>query len=149
MHIIWEFRRYMALTVRILRGNGMGHIFCKLAICTQHAINTPQHVSCMSGCGCGVWLIPGLILSLRPANERRCYFVTNDVSHWLGASLEPALNTLRPERIGKYLCWWHFEMHFLERKKHKTGHFKYCGMFGSWIRVLLVEYTIAAWPGKK
>ena len=33
---------------------------------------------------------PGLILGLRPANERRHYFICNDVSHWLGASLESA-----------------------------------------------------------
>ena len=38
----------------------------------------------------------GLILGLRPANERRRYFVPTallctDVSHWLGASLESAL----------------------------------------------------------
>ena len=44
--------------------------------------------------------IAGLILGLRPANERRRYFVTtswetvllcNDDSHWLGAKLESAL----------------------------------------------------------
>ena len=32
----------------------------------------------------------GLILGLHPANERLRYFC-NDVSHWLGASLESAL----------------------------------------------------------
>ena len=31
--------------------------------------------------------LPGLILGLRPANERHCYKVT----HWLGAHLESAL----------------------------------------------------------
>ena len=35
------------------------------------------------------WVQPGLILGLRPANERW----RNDVSHWLGASLESALYT--------------------------------------------------------
>ena len=34
--------------------------------------------------------VTGLILDLRPANVRRHYF-ENDVSHWLGASLESAL----------------------------------------------------------
>ena len=34
--------------------------------------------------------IPGLILGLRPANERRRYFVTT--SYWLGVSLDPALH---------------------------------------------------------
>ena len=33
----------------------------------------------------------GLIPGLRPANERRRYFVMNDVSHWLGTNLESAL----------------------------------------------------------
>ena len=33
----------------------------------------------------------GLILGMHPANEIRRYFATNDVSHWPGASLEPAL----------------------------------------------------------
>ena len=32
-------------------------------------------------------IIPGLILGLHPANERR----RNAVSHWLGTNLEPAL----------------------------------------------------------
>ena len=34
-----------------------------------------------------------VILGLRPANERRRFFI-NDVSHWLGASLESALDYL-------------------------------------------------------
>ena len=32
----------------------------------------------------------GLILGLRPANERRCYFI-NDISHRLDTNLESAL----------------------------------------------------------
>ena len=40
------------------------------------------------------WVIiglAGLILGLCPANERRCYFVTTSLSHWLGANLESVL----------------------------------------------------------
>ena len=33
----------------------------------------------------------GLILGLPPANGRRCLLLCNDVSHWLGASLESTL----------------------------------------------------------
>ena len=40
--------------------------------------------------------VSGLILGLRPANERRRYFVMT--SHWLGASLESAL--------GIIACMW-------------------------------------------
>ena len=41
------------------------------------------------------WVVnTGLILGLRPANERRRYIVTT--SHWLGTSLKSAL---------KYLVW--------------------------------------------
>ena len=47
--------------------------------------------------------ISGLILGLRPANERRRYFgtssligwVCNDVSHWLGANPESDLNIIK------------------------------------------------------
>ena len=36
--------------------------------------------------------LAGLILGLCPANERWRYLLCNDVSHWLGASLESALH---------------------------------------------------------
>ena len=38
------------------------------------------------------YITSGLILGLRPANERQRYFVSNAVSHWLGASPESALS---------------------------------------------------------
>ena len=38
--------------------------------------------------------ITELILGLCRANERRRYFVTNNVPHWLGTNLESALNDL-------------------------------------------------------
>ena len=49
----------------------------------------------------------GLILGLRPANERRRYFVTqsNAVSHWLGTSLESALKFTQASQ----LFVWHIE----------------------------------------
>ena len=46
------------------------------------------------GCDWGMRHYPGLILGLRSANERRRYKVHNAVSHWLGANLESALNTI-------------------------------------------------------
>ena len=44
----------------------------------------------MTASGGSVKYIAGLILGLRPANERRRYKV-NAVSHWLGASLKSGL----------------------------------------------------------
>ena len=40
--------------------------------------------------------IPGLILGLRPANERQRYFVT--ASHWLGANLESGMRPANERR---------------------------------------------------
>ena len=57
-------------------------------------------------------LCAGLILGLRPANERRRYFVT--ASHWLGTSLESALCVLQCWKIIKKMqlyfpvSWPHF-----------------------------------------
>ena len=44
--------------------------------------------------------ISGLILGLRPANEKRCYFVTTSFIGWVQAENQP--------HIGSWLCarWW-------------------------------------------
>ena len=51
-----------------------------------------SYPNCGKQIECSMNGIPGLILGSRPANERQRYFVSNDVSHWLGASLESALS---------------------------------------------------------
>ena len=45
--------------------------------------------------------IPMLIIGLRPTNERP--LLCNDVSHWLGASLESALNMIQDIEMGPVL----------------------------------------------
>ena len=58
----------------------------------------------------------GLILGLCPANERRRFFC-NDVSHWLGASLESALKTNSEmsenhwqSRVVIMSTWWYRQL---------------------------------------
>ena len=47
--------------------------------------------TCMINCHREFRVVTGLILGLRPANERRRY-KSNAVSHWIGATLESALS---------------------------------------------------------
>ena len=60
----------------------------------------------------------GLILGLRPANERQRYFV-NDVSHWLVASLESALS-LMPHAV--FPLGTHLKQYtYPDSKVHRTN----------------------------
>ena len=77
--------------------------------CVEEDIGAPSFTSCHDSFDCPSadesaasdceqnsggscrWDLSGLLQSLRPANEKRRYFVINDVSHWLGANLETAL----------------------------------------------------------
>ena len=68
--------------VKITKGNRL--INAQPRLMKPCGITEPQWVKL-------ICMYTGLILSLRPANERCCYLLCNKVSHWLGTILESAL----------------------------------------------------------
>ena len=46
-------------------------------------------------------IYPWLILGLRPANERRCYFVTTSLIGWMQAQNQPCISKVRPPQLSK------------------------------------------------
>ena len=61
----------------------------------------------------------GIILGLRPANERRRYFVTTSLIGWAQLSISPAIGSkYRGRTKWPLICRWYFQLIFWKTRWH-------------------------------
>ena len=99
------------------------------------------HCSAVVNMGwCHTRVNSGLILSLRPANERCCYLQSNIVSHWLSANLKSSLvlHVANWSRLQKY-------NHLVAPAKSKITNIKCQNLFNITTILVLCHHENFTW----